>query len=191
MQSTSFCPISIKSFLILSSDIRLHLRSWNSDQNSYTLRSTYGMIGRDIPGCNTKEYIKTGGLSTSTDESTLNTLCVISGFRCDVNEIYALLGFHAACTGSLSPMFRDELLVLSSMAKQSRWFGFGFLLFGDLSPECKILWCWYGDYFIESNMLMLIVSSCMLNFGSWNFVYYLEFLTGSVEMKLIIFLLFC
>lgn len=28
----------------------------------------------------------------------------------------------------------------------------------------------------------------MINFGSWNFIYYLEFLAGSAEMELISFL---
>jgi hypothetical protein len=35
---------------------------------------------------------------------------VISGFRCDVDEICALLGYYAALNGKHLPMFRDIFL---------------------------------------------------------------------------------
>nr|WHM51648.1 NADH dehydrogenase subunit 5 [Cahuallitermes intermedius] len=38
------------------------------------------------------------------------------------------------------------------------------------------------------DVALLMVIAWMINFGSWNFVYYLEFLSGSVEMELISFL---
>jgi hypothetical protein len=37
--------------------------------------------------------------------------CVISGFRRDVDEICALLGYYAALGGSSVPTFRDYLTV--------------------------------------------------------------------------------
>jgi hypothetical protein len=42
---------------------------------------------------------------------------VISGFRRDVDEIYALLGYNAALSGSYVPTFRDNLSVPSSRFK--------------------------------------------------------------------------
>jgi hypothetical protein len=41
---------------------------------------------------------------------------VISGFRCGVNEIFALVGCYAAQIGSQLPTFRDNLSVPSSRA---------------------------------------------------------------------------
>nr|YP_009350397.1 NADH dehydrogenase subunit 5 [Crepititermes verruculosus]AQP26982.1 NADH dehydrogenase subunit 5 [Crepititermes verruculosus] len=38
------------------------------------------------------------------------------------------------------------------------------------------------------DVALLMVIAWMINFGSWNFVYYLEFMSGSVEMELISFL---
>nr|YP_009250500.1 NADH dehydrogenase subunit 5 [Coptotermes michaelseni]AMX22751.1 NADH dehydrogenase subunit 5 [Coptotermes michaelseni] len=38
------------------------------------------------------------------------------------------------------------------------------------------------------DVALLMVIAWMLNFGSWSFIYYLEFLSGSVEMELISFL---
>nr|AIY61887.1 NADH dehydrogenase subunit 5 [Acanthotermes acanthothorax] len=38
------------------------------------------------------------------------------------------------------------------------------------------------------DVALLMVIAWMINFGSWSFVYYLEFLSGSVEMELISFL---
>ena len=37
------------------------------------------------------------------------------------------------------------------------------------------------------DIALLIVIACMINFDSWGFVYYLEFLPGSVEIELISF----
>jgi NADH-ubiquinone oxidoreductase chain 5 len=34
----------------------------------------------------------------------------------------------------------------------------------------------------------LLIVAWMINFGSWNFIYYLEFLSGSFEIELISFL---
>jgi hypothetical protein len=39
-------------------------------------------------------------------------LCVISGFRCDVDEHCVLLGYYAASSGNFSPTFRENLSVL-------------------------------------------------------------------------------
>jgi NADH-ubiquinone oxidoreductase chain 5 len=38
------------------------------------------------------------------------------------------------------------------------------------------------------NVALLMVTACIVDFGRWNFVYYLEFLSDSVEMELISFL---
>nr|YP_009711682.1 NADH dehydrogenase subunit 5 [Reticulitermes lucifugus]QGA46860.1 NADH dehydrogenase subunit 5 [Reticulitermes lucifugus] len=38
------------------------------------------------------------------------------------------------------------------------------------------------------DVALLMVIAWMINFGSWNFIYYLEFMAGSVEMELISFL---
>jgi hypothetical protein len=43
---------------------------------------------------------------------------VISGFRHDVAEILALLGYYAALSGSCVPTFRDSLSVPFSRAKK-------------------------------------------------------------------------
>jgi hypothetical protein len=45
---------------------------------------------------------------------------VISGFRCELNEICAVLGFYAASNGNFVPTFQDNLSVSSSKAKQSK-----------------------------------------------------------------------
>jgi hypothetical protein len=44
---------------------------------------------------------------------------VISGFRCDVDEICALLGYYTALSGSSVPTFRDNLSDPSSRAKKA------------------------------------------------------------------------
>jgi len=36
---------------------------------------------------------------------------VVSGFRCDVDEICALLGYYTAYNGNSLPMFQDKLSV--------------------------------------------------------------------------------
>jgi hypothetical protein len=45
------------------------------------------------------------------------SLCVISGFRRETEEISALLGYYAAYSGNSLPKFRDNLSVLSSKIK--------------------------------------------------------------------------
>ena len=66
----------------------------------------------------------------------------------------------------------------------------GFLFVGNLLSECKVLWCWYVDSFVKSDcdVALLMVIVWIINFGSWNFIYYLEFLSASVEIELISFL---
>jgi hypothetical protein len=44
--------------------------------------------------------------------------CVISGFRLEVDENYALLSNYKACSGNSFPTFRDKLSVRSSRAKK-------------------------------------------------------------------------
>jgi NADH-ubiquinone oxidoreductase chain 5 len=38
------------------------------------------------------------------------------------------------------------------------------------------------------DVTLLMVNAWMINFGGWSFIYYLEFLSGSVEIELISFL---
>jgi hypothetical protein len=45
---------------------------------------------------------------------------VISGFRRDVDEICALLGYYAASNGNPLPTFRENVSVPSSKAKKSK-----------------------------------------------------------------------
>ena len=45
---------------------------------------------------------------------------VITGFRRDINEICALLGYYAASCGNPLPTFRDSVSVPSSRAKKSK-----------------------------------------------------------------------
>ena len=40
--------------------------------------------------------------------------CVISGYRRDVNETYAVLGYYAASSGNFLPTFRNNVSALSS-----------------------------------------------------------------------------
>jgi len=51
---------------------------------------------------------------TTTDSVTGVTVCVISGFRHEVDEICALVGSCVAPSGSSIPTFRDKLSVPSS-----------------------------------------------------------------------------
>jgi len=46
---------------------------------------------------------------------------VISGFRCTVDELCALLGYYAAYGGNSLLMLWDNLLVPSSKVKKSSW----------------------------------------------------------------------
>jgi NADH-ubiquinone oxidoreductase chain 5 len=39
------------------------------------------------------------------------------------------------------------------------------------------------------DVALLIVIAWLINFGSWSFIYYLEFLSGSVDIQLISFLI--
>jgi hypothetical protein len=50
---------------------------------------------------------------------TLSNLCVTSGFRRNVDDICALLGFYAVCSGNSVPKFRDNLSAPSSRVKNS------------------------------------------------------------------------
>jgi hypothetical protein len=50
--------------------------------------------------------------------SKIRILSVISGFRRDVDEIFALLGYYAASSGNPLPMFRDNVSVQSSRVKK-------------------------------------------------------------------------
>jgi hypothetical protein len=49
---------------------------------------------------------------------------LISGFRRDVDEIYAILGHNAAYSGNSLRKFRGNLSVPSSMAKKSSFLYF-------------------------------------------------------------------
>jgi hypothetical protein len=44
---------------------------------------------------------------------------MISGFNCDVDEIYALLGWYAASNGNPVLTFQDNVSVPSSRVKKS------------------------------------------------------------------------
>jgi hypothetical protein len=61
-----------------------------------------------------------------------NTKNVISGFRRDVDEICAILGYYAAQSGSSVPTFRDSVSVPPSRVMKSKKKA-GFLL-GLLEP---------------------------------------------------------
>jgi hypothetical protein len=45
---------------------------------------------------------------------------VISGFRCDADEICALLGYSAALSGNPLPMIQDNVSVPSSRVEKSK-----------------------------------------------------------------------
>jgi hypothetical protein len=51
---------------------------------------------------------------------TLTDLAVISGFRRDIDNICAILGYYRASCGNPSPTFRDNLSVSSSSAEKSK-----------------------------------------------------------------------
>jgi hypothetical protein len=46
--------------------------------------------------------------------------CVICGFRRDIDEICALLGYYTALSGSSVPTFRDKLSVPSLRVRKSK-----------------------------------------------------------------------
>jgi len=54
-------------------------------------------------------------------------LCMILGFRREVDEICALLGYYAECSDNFLPTFRDNLSVPSSRVKNSKRKATGFL----------------------------------------------------------------
>jgi hypothetical protein len=56
--------------------------------------------------------------NASQDTLIYQDLCMISGFRRDVEEICVLLGYHAALIGSSVPTFRDNLSVRSLRLKK-------------------------------------------------------------------------
>ena len=53
---------------------------------------------------------------------TMTNLCVTSGFRHNVDDIWAILRYYAAYSGNFVPKFRDNLLVPSSSVKNSLTF---------------------------------------------------------------------
>ena len=50
----------------------------------------------------------------------IQKLCVFSGFRREVDENCALLGYYIASTGNFLPTFRDNVLVPSSGVKNPK-----------------------------------------------------------------------
>jgi hypothetical protein len=56
-----------------------------------------------------------------------STPSVISGFRCDVDDICALLRYYAALNGSPLPTFRDIVSVPSKRVKKFKPFRLGLL----------------------------------------------------------------
>ena len=48
------------------------------------------------------------------------TLSAIADFHRDIDEICALLGCHAACSGNSSPTFRDNISVPFLRVKQPK-----------------------------------------------------------------------
>jgi hypothetical protein len=56
----------------------------------------------------------------SAESKTYSLTRVISGFRRDVDQICALLGYYAASSGNSVPTFRDNLSVPSSRVKKSK-----------------------------------------------------------------------
>ena len=52
-------------------------------------------------------------------EEVPNLQCVISGFRREVGEVCALLGYYAASSGNSSPTFRHKLSSPSSRVSKS------------------------------------------------------------------------
>jgi hypothetical protein len=61
---------------------------------------------------------------------TVTVFTLISGFRCDVDEICGLLGYYTASCGNCLPTFRDNVSVPSSCCFNSLFFySFAFLIF--------------------------------------------------------------
>jgi hypothetical protein len=56
-----------------------------------------------------------------------NSVRAVRGFRGDVDEMCAVMGWWAACSGKCLLTFRDSLSAPSSGVKKSRTFDFGFL----------------------------------------------------------------
>ena len=60
------------------------------------------------------------GFTLQTLPDLSNSNYAISGFRRDVNEIYALLGYYAAHTGNSVPTFRDNISISFLRVKNSK-----------------------------------------------------------------------
>ena len=64
-------------------------------------------------------------------------LCLIWGFRREVGEISALLGYYAACRGNFARTFRDKLSVPSSKIKKP-WIYWNFKMEQKSCPETSV-----------------------------------------------------
>jgi hypothetical protein len=76
-------------------------------------------IGKKVHSENAR-YLAIHKLTSSTYKNTKEYKCVISGFRREVHENCALLGYYAAHSGNTLPTFRDNLSVPSSSFKKSK-----------------------------------------------------------------------
>ena len=65
-------------------------------------------------------FLRNVGNFTSRYGLTSEKTCAISGFRREVDENCAHLGYYAASGGHILPTFRDKLSVPSSVVKDSR-----------------------------------------------------------------------
>jgi len=61
-----------------------------------------------------------GKLLTAAKYVQMQNLCLFSGFRREVDENCALLGYYAASSGNFLPKFRDNVLVSSSGVKNPK-----------------------------------------------------------------------
>jgi hypothetical protein len=68
----------------------------------------------------------------------LRDVTLISGFRRDVDEIRALLGYYAASCGNCLPTFRDNVSVPSSWVKSPTRNTPEERRFPDVNSQCKI-----------------------------------------------------
>jgi len=59
-------------------------------------------------------------LNSEFDCGEIHTICMISGFRREVDDNRAFLGYYTACSGYFLPTFRDNLSVLSSGVKDPK-----------------------------------------------------------------------
>jgi hypothetical protein len=67
--------------------------------------------------CHQERVYRSGGALCSITKPSKH---VISGFRRDVDEICALLGYYAASSGNPLPTFRDNVSAPSLRAKKSK-----------------------------------------------------------------------